>query len=70
MYLLDPHDGVVKLGVYGLQVLEGGLLVEHALVEGQCEACINELPVIQGLGRHKGNIQKGDSRLDWMMLLC
>ena len=34
LYLLDPHDGVVKLGVYGLQVLEGGLLVEHALVEG------------------------------------
>lgn len=52
-YLLDPHDGVIKLRVYGLQVLQRGLLVQHSLVEGQREACVDEFSMVQSLqGRH------------------
>lgn len=48
-HLLDPHDGVIKLRVYGLQVFERRLLVQHLLVERQREARVDELPVIQSL---------------------
>lgn len=48
-YLLDPHDGVVKLSVYGLQVFECGFLVQHSFVEWQCKASVNELAVVQSL---------------------
>ncbi len=59
-YSLDPHDGVVKLRVDGLQVFQGGFLVKHALVEGQSEACVNELPMIQCLQRanHRSEVIK------------
>lgn len=48
---LGPDDGVVKLGVDGFQVLQRGPLVQHPLVEGQREASIDELPVVQSLQR-------------------
>lgn len=54
-YLLDPHDGVVKLRVYGLQVFERRLLVQHSLVERQREAGIDELAVVQSL---RGELHK------------
>ncbi len=59
-YSLDPHDGVVKLRVDGLQVFQGGFLVKHALVEGQSEARVNELPMIQCLQRanHRSEVIK------------
>lgn len=43
---LDPHNGVVELGVDGLQVFQGGSLVEHPLVERQGEACVDELAMV------------------------
>lgn len=46
---LGPDNGVVKLGVDGLQVLQCGPLVQHPLVEGQREASVNELPMVQSL---------------------
>lgn len=52
-YLLDPHDGVIKLRVYGLQVFECGFLVQHSLVERQREAGVDELSMVQSL---KGGI--------------
>lgn len=48
-HLLDPHDGVIKLRVYGLQVFQCGLLVQHSLVEGQREACVDEFSMVQSL---------------------
>lgn len=48
---LDPDDGVVEFGVDGLQVLQGRSLVEHPLVEREGEARVNELSVVQSLGR-------------------
>lgn len=48
---LGPDDGVVELGVDGLQVLQRWALVQHPFVEGQREAGIDELPVVQSLGR-------------------
>lgn len=45
-YLLDPHDGVVELRVDGLQVFQGGFLVQHLLVERQRESGVYELPVV------------------------
>lgn len=48
-HLLDPHDGVIKLRVYGLQVFERWLLVQHLLVERQREARVDELSVVQSL---------------------
>lgn len=48
-YLLDPHDGVIKLRVYGLQVFERGFLVQHSLVERQREAGVDELSMVQSL---------------------
>lgn len=48
---LGPDDGVVELGVDGLQILQRRALVQHPFVEGQREAGINELPVVQSLGR-------------------
>ncbi len=50
-YLLDPHDGVIKLRVDGLQVFQGGFLVQHSLVEWQREAGVDELSVVQSLQR-------------------
>ena len=63
--LPDPDEGVVELGVDGLQVLQQQLLVEHALVEGQREACVDELAVEQRLStaqteRQTGRRQRGD----------
>jgi len=46
---LGPDDGVVKLRVDGFQILQRGPLVQHPLVEGQREAGIDELPVIESL---------------------
>jgi len=46
---LDPDEGVVKLGVNGLQVLESPGLVQDTLVERQREARVDELPMKQGL---------------------
>lgn len=50
MYILthtlpDPYKRVIELRVYGLQVFEDKLLVQHAFVEGQGEACVNEFPM-------------------------
>ena len=45
----DPDERVVELGVDRLQVFEDEFLVEHALIEGQGEACIYKLAVEQGL---------------------
>lgn len=49
LYLLDPHDGVIKLRIYGLQVFQCGLFIQHSLVERQREAGVDELPVVQSL---------------------
>lgn len=46
---LGPDDGVVELGVDGLQVLQCRALVQHPFVEGQREAGIDEFPVVQSL---------------------
>jgi len=46
---LDPDEGVVKLGVNGLQVFESPGLVQDTLVERQREARVDELPMKQGL---------------------
>ena len=54
--LPDPDEGVVELWVDGLQVLQEQLLVEHALVEGQREARVDELAVEQRLAR--GNARR------------
>lgn len=53
-YLLDPHDGVIKLRVYRLQVFQRRLLVQHTLVERQREAGVDELSVVERLqgGNH------------------
>lgn len=49
LYLLDPHDGVIELRIYGLQVFESRFLVQHSLVERQREAGVDELSVVQCL---------------------
>lgn len=41
----NPYQGVVELWVNGLQVFEDQLLVQHALVERQREAGVDELAV-------------------------
>lgn len=46
---LDPDEGVVEFRVDGFQVLQGQGFVQDALVEGQGESRIDELPVEQGL---------------------
>ena len=43
--LPDPYEWVVELWVDGLQVFEDKLLVQHAFVERQREACVDELAV-------------------------
>lgn len=43
--LPDPYKWVVKLWVNGLQVFEDQLLVQHAFVERQRKACVDELAV-------------------------
>lgn len=56
---LGPDNGVVELWINGFQVLQCGPLVQHPLVEGQCEAGVNELPVVQSL-QSAGIGGKGD----------
>lgn len=43
--LPDPDERIVELWINGLQVFEDQLLVQHAFVEGQGEACVDELAV-------------------------
>lgn len=50
---LDPEDGVIELRVDGFQVFQRGSLVEHPLVEREGEACVNELPMVQGLRKEE-----------------
>ena len=52
MYLLEPEQGLVVLLVHRLQVFDSQFLVQHALVEGQREAAVYELPMVQGLKAH------------------
>lgn len=49
----DPYKGVVELWVNRLQIFEDELLVQHAFVERQGEACVNELAVEQCLHDQK-----------------
>uniref|UniRef100_A0A0K8RCV4 Putative suppressor of deltex n=1 Tax=Ixodes ricinus TaxID=34613 RepID=A0A0K8RCV4_IXORI len=46
---LDPNERVVELVVNGFYALHGQLLAQHTLVERQCEATVDELPVEEGL---------------------
>lgn len=46
---LGPDNGVVELRVDGLQVLQRRALVQHPFVEGQREAGVDELPMVQSL---------------------
>lgn len=41
----DPDERVVEFRIYRLQILQDQFLVEHALVEGQREASVDELPM-------------------------
>lgn len=41
----NPYKRVVELWINGLQVFEDQLLVQHALVERQRKACVDELAV-------------------------
>lgn len=52
---LDPDEGVVKLGVNGLQVFQSPGLVQDALVERQREARVDEFPMKQGLQESEDN---------------
>lgn len=50
---LDPDNGVVKLRINRLQVLQSRSLVEHPLVEREGEACVDELPMVQSLDKEE-----------------
>lgn len=43
--LPDPYEWVVELWVNGLEIFEDELLVQHAFVKRQREACVDELAV-------------------------
>ena len=49
MYSLDPHEGVVELWIYRLQVFEGQRLVQDTLVKRQWETSVDELSVEKSL---------------------
>lgn len=68
-HLLDPHDGVIKLRVYGLQVFERGFFVQHALVEGQRESCVDELSVVQSLQGGFVTLETTIRNVSWYLLL-
>lgn len=55
--LLDPHERVVKLWIYGLEVLQSQRFVQDAFIERQGEACVNEFPMEQGLGGKRRGCQ-------------
>lgn len=67
-HLLDPHDGVIKLRVYGLQVFERGFFVQHALVEGQRESCVDELSVVQSLQGGFVTLETTIRNVSWYLL--
>lgn len=46
---LDPDEGIVKLIVYGLNVLHGELFAKHTLIEGKCESTVYEFPMEESL---------------------
>lgn len=50
---LDPHEGVVELRVYWLQVFEGQRLVQDALVKWEWEASVDKLSVEKSLKGQK-----------------
>ena len=39
----------MELRVYGLQVIDSQLLIEHAFIEGHRETTVNKLPMVKGL---------------------
>lgn len=49
VYSLDPHEGVVELGVYWLQVFESQRFVQDTLVKWQRETSVDELAVEKSL---------------------
>lgn len=67
-HLLDPHDGVIKLRVYGLQVFECGLLIQHSLVEGQREARVDELSMVQSLQGEFVSLKTMEKNINWLSL--
>lgn len=46
----NPYKRVVELRINGLQVFEDQLLVQHAFIERQRKACVDELAVEKCLG--------------------
>ena len=48
--ILNPIEGVVELRINALQVLHGEFLAQHPLIEGHCEARVDELAVVEGHG--------------------
>jgi hypothetical protein len=62
---LDPDNGVVKLRVNRLQVLQSRSLVEHPLVERESEACVDELPMVQSLDREETEQRACFTFLGW-----
>ena len=48
--LANPEETVEELGVERLQIVHGQWFAQHSLVEGQTEAIVDELAVIEGHG--------------------
>lgn len=51
---LNPHEGVIKLRIYWLQIDECQRFVEHSFVKWQRETSVDELAVEKSL-RDKNN---------------
>lgn len=59
----DPYERIVELRVNGLEIFEDQLLVQHAFVERQREARVDELAVEKCLQRRneRGVVSLGRS---------
>jgi hypothetical protein len=61
-YLLDPYKWVEEFWINGFQVFHTKLLIQHSLIKWQCEASIDEFPMIKSLKKQNGLFLKTEEK--------